>query len=202
MKALILSCNTGEGHNSVAKALCKHLESQNIECTITDSLSFVGTRFSQKVSDLYIYSTTNSIFKNLYRFGGLISSFLENTKSPVYIWNKLYSRKLYNYIIENQFDIILCVHLFPAEAMTALKINKALPTPVIFIMTDYTCIPFLEETELDSYVIPHEHLIEEFALSGIPRKKILSLGRNQRLCLWNWSNSNHCCYYFNSRRTI
>lgn len=176
MKALILSCNTGEGHNSVAKALGKYLEEQNVECTVADTLSFLGTRFSKTISDFYVYSTKNSIFKNIYRFGSLISSFLENTKSPVYTWNKLYSRKLYDYILDNKFDVIVCVHLFPAEAMTALKINKDLSTPVIFIMTDYTCIPFLEETELDGYVIPHEHLIEEFAQNGIPRKKLYPFG--------------------------
>ena len=40
----------------------------------------------------------------------------------------------------------------------------------------YSCIPFLDETDLDSYVIPHEHLIEEFAENGIPRSKLHPFG--------------------------
>ena len=34
MKVLILSCNTGEGHNSAAKALKGHLDAHNEECVI------------------------------------------------------------------------------------------------------------------------------------------------------------------------
>jgi processive 1,2-diacylglycerol beta-glucosyltransferase len=48
--------------------------------------------------------------------------------------------------------------------------------PCYFIMTDYTCIPFLQETDLDYYIIPHEHLIEEFVEKGLPRDKIVPIG--------------------------
>jgi processive 1,2-diacylglycerol beta-glucosyltransferase len=68
------------------------------------------------------------------------------------------------------------VHLFPAEAITALKRNLQLNIPSYFIMTDYTCIPFLQETDMDYYIIPHEHLIEEFVEKGLPRKKIVPIG--------------------------
>ena len=51
-----------------------------------------------------------------------------------------------------------------------------LDIPSYFIMTDYTCIPFLQETDLDYYIIPHEHLIEEFAEKGLPREKIVPIG--------------------------
>jgi processive 1,2-diacylglycerol beta-glucosyltransferase len=43
-------------------------------------------------------------------------------------------------------------------------------------MTDYTCIPFLQETDLDYYIIPHEHLIEEFVEKGLPREKLVPIG--------------------------
>jgi processive 1,2-diacylglycerol beta-glucosyltransferase len=48
--------------------------------------------------------------------------------------------------------------------------------PSYFIMTDYTCIPFLQETDMDYYIIPHEHLIEEFVEKGLPREKIVPIG--------------------------
>jgi processive 1,2-diacylglycerol beta-glucosyltransferase len=76
----------------------------------------------------------------------------------------------------HHFDVVVCVHLFPAEAITALKRNMQLDIPSYFIMTDYTCIPFLQETNLDYYIIPHEHLIEEFVEKGLPREKILPIG--------------------------
>lgn len=41
MRVLILSCNTGEGHNSCAKALKEIFESKGHHCIIEDSLRFI-----------------------------------------------------------------------------------------------------------------------------------------------------------------
>lgn len=176
MKVLILSCNTGEGHNSAARAIRNHLIEHQVDCTVTDTLSLIGDTFSKRISRLYIYSTQTNLFKYIYRIGTKISEFLEKVKSPVYHWNRSYSDKLQSLIELNGYDAVICVHLFPAEAMTALRNKGKSSIPAIFVMTDYTCIPFLEETELDSYVIPHEHLIEEFAENGIPRSKLYPFG--------------------------
>lgn len=176
MKVLILSCNTGEGHNSAARAIRNHLIEQDIDCTITDTLSLAGESLSRRVSQLYIYSTRTNLFKYLYKIGTAVSEFLEKVKSPIFLWNRSYSDRLEKLITRNGYDVVICVHLFPAEAITALKLKGRIKVPAIFVMTDYTCIPFLDETELDSYVIPHEHLLEEFAMNGIPRSKLHPFG--------------------------
>ena len=43
-------------------------------------------------------------------------------------------------------------------------------------MTDYTCIPFWEETDCDYYMIPHESLIPEIVKRGIPEEKLVVTG--------------------------
>jgi len=178
MKILILSCNTGEGHNSSAKALKKELDARGIECNIADTLSLVSEFVSRSISDLYVFSTKSSLIEHAYKLGEAVSDnlMIPGFKSPVHVANKLYSKKLYDYIVEGGYDAVICVHLFPAEALTALKRRAKLNIPSIFVMTDYTCIPFLSETELDKYVIPHEDLIEEFVEKGIPREKIYPIG--------------------------
>ena len=176
MKILILSCNTGEGHNSCAKALQIAMQRRGINCEIQDTLALVSEGLSQRVGDAYLFSTRGSLFEFVYKFGGFVSSNMDTWQSLVYGANRLYAKKLYDYIEKYHFDIIVCVHLFPAEAITALKRNMQLDIPSYFIMTDYTCIPFLQETDLDYYIIPHEHLIEEFAEKGLPREKIVPIG--------------------------
>ena len=176
MKVLILSCNTGEGHNSAAKAISSYLFSIGVECTIKDALTFLGKNASSRVSNFYIYSTKSNLFKHMYQIGSAVSDILDKVKSPVYLWNKSYSGKLEKYINGNGFDAVICVHLFPAQAMTALRLKGACHIPTIFIMTDYSYIPFLDETDLDYYIIPHEDLVEEFVINGIPREKIYAYG--------------------------
>lgn len=176
MKILILSCNTGEGHNSCAKALQIAMQRRGISCEIQDTLALVSEGLSQRVGDAYLFSTRGSLFEFVYKFGGFVSDNIDARQSLIYGANKLYAKKLYDYIKMHHFDVVVCVHLFPAEAITALKRNMQLDIPSYFIMTDYTCIPFLQETNLDYYIIPHEHLIEEFVEKGLPREKILPIG--------------------------
>ena len=176
MKILILSCNTGEGHNSCAKALQIAMQRRGITCEIQDTLALVSEGLSQRVGDAYLFSTRGSLFEFVYKFGGFVSDNIDAWQSLVYGANRLYAKKLYDYIKNHYIDVVVCVHLFPAEAITALKRNMLLDVPSYFIMTDYTCIPFLQETDLDYYIIPHEHLIEEFVEKGLPREKIVPIG--------------------------
>ena len=176
MKILILSCNTGEGHNSCAKALQIAMQRRGISCEIQDTLALVSEGLSQRVGDAYLFSTRGSLFEFVYKFGGFVSNNIDAWQSLVYGANRLYAKKLYDHIKKHHIDVVVCVHLFPAEAITALKRNMHWNIPSYFIMTDYTCIPFLQETDLDYYIIPHEHLIEEFVEKGLPREKIVPIG--------------------------
>jgi len=176
MKVLVLSCNTGEGHNSSAKALKKCMDAKGIQCDVEDTIGLVSEHVSKGVSDAYVYSTKSSLFERSYKLGGIVSDINGTFKSPVYMANKLYAKKLYDYIVDNHYDAVVAVHLFPAEALTALKRRAKLSVPTVFVMTDYTCIPFLPETELDKYVIAHQDLTEEYVEKGIPRENIVPIG--------------------------
>ena len=48
--------------------------------------------------------------------------------------------------------------------------------PCYGVMTDYTCVPFFAETQLDGYFIPHEDLREEHVKKGIPCDRIWCTG--------------------------
>ena len=53
MKVLIMSCDTGEGHNSAARALVGAFNRRNIDCTLIDPLIFRGRKASEIVSASY-----------------------------------------------------------------------------------------------------------------------------------------------------
>ncbi len=186
MKILILTCSTGEGHNSAASALHEYFQAKGIESSVVDTLSLVNTAVSKTASDVYLFSTRTKMFQLLYNAGEAVRTI--HAKSPVYLANKLYCGKLLDYINQHGFDTVICVHLFPAEALTALKNAGKLKAVTLFVMTDYTCIPFMEETRLDHYVVPHEHLIEECASKGIPREKLHPLGIPVRQCFYSRSS--------------
>lgn len=176
MKVLILSTGTGEGHNSAAKAVKEQFERRKIPCEMADVLDFASDKASAYGRRIYIWSTVRAkkVFAGAYRAGRAISS--ARLKSPVYFANALYADRLCSYITENGYDTIVMPHLFPAEAMTWLLRKHKLNVRTYFIATDYTCIPFTEETRVDYYFIPHEELATEFIKRGIPAEKLVPTG--------------------------
>ena len=83
MKILRLSCNTGEGHNSSAKALQTALKHRGVECDITDALALKSERLSKVISDLYDFSIRTSLFGITYRLAQRYSSLQLKGKSPI-----------------------------------------------------------------------------------------------------------------------
>lgn len=176
MKALILSCNTGGGHNSAGKAMLRRLLEQGCQARMLDMMSLAGERTSRIVGGTYVNVAkyTPRLFAAAYRAGDRLSS--ARRKSPVYYANTMMAGFLERYLRENETDILVMPHLFPAETITYMKRRGKLAIPAVAIATDYTCIPFWEETDCDAYVLPHPDLAEEYIQRGIPKEKLYPLG--------------------------
>ena len=50
MRVLILSCNTGEGHNSSGKAVQEAFQRRNIPCEMEDAFRFISSGTSSFIS--------------------------------------------------------------------------------------------------------------------------------------------------------
>ena len=175
MKILVLTCSTGGGHNSCAKYIKEEFDLNNIECDVKDFFDIVGSKLSKKVEKIYIASTKGNgkAFKYIYKLGETYNK--TDLKSPVYELVKLSKNKIYDYITENKYDIIICTHLFPSMAITKLK-KDGKNIKLINVATDYSYIPFWNETNPDYFVIPHESLKKEFIKKGMDEKIFLPFG--------------------------
>ncbi|MBR4179991.1 MAG: hypothetical protein IKR45_04735 [Treponema sp.] len=180
MKILILSCNTGGGHNSAAKALKEVFTKKGNTADIKDVLAFGGQKASDLVCDAYIemVKKTPKLFGEIYKMGSKISQLNQQKgiRSPVYYINKLYQDALEAYIKDNGYDAVVCVHIFAAEAMTNLKKHHKLTIPFYFIATDYYISPMLEETTPNAIFIAHKDSTFTYLNRGIPKKLIVPSG--------------------------
>ncbi len=174
IKVLILSCGTGGGHNSAALAVKENLNERGIKADFVEYLEIINNKLKDGINKLYIKTTKRKgkIFKHVYKLGELYRK--TNLRSPVYGLNSLNKRKLYAYIKENGYTYIVTTHLFAAQALTAIK--KEHNIKFIAIATDYTCIPFWEETNPDFLIIPNKDLIKDFTKRGIEEAKLLPYG--------------------------
>lgn len=177
MRTLILSCNTGEGHNSCAKAIQETYAAHDETCDIVDALQFISKRASQFISDWHsrIYRHAPKLYKAGYHTAEERTSvFREGT--TVYRYLTSGSEKLYHFILDGGYDNIICTHVFPALALTAMLKHHPMPLATSFVSTDYTCSPSVENSELDYYFIPDISLTEEFVQCGVPREKLIDSG--------------------------
>ncbi len=177
MKILILTCNTGQGHNSTADSIKEKFISENIQCEIADALSFVSPLMSDFICNTHatVYKYAPVLFDMGYEIAEKHPSIFGND-SVAYNFFCLGVKKLETYVLENNFTGIICVHMFCALMATQLKKNIQTEIKTAFVSTDYTCHPGVQESELDAYFIPHENLMGEFVACGVPEEKIIASG--------------------------
>ena len=177
MRVLLLSCNTGEGHNSTAKAIMSVLEERGVECKMEDVLACLSPKFSKFVCNwhvrLYKYAPklSDAGYRALERNSGE-----PDESTPLYDLLALGARKLWEIVVDGNYDAIVCVHVFSALMMTELRRKWGVREPCFFVDTDYSVPPFLDQSELDGYFIPGEDVKEEFVQAGFPKEKLIVTG--------------------------
>ena len=172
MKILILSANTGNGHNAAAQALTAQLGRLGAVCETLDALSLISPRTSRLVSigHNYLYRHHPHLFGVGYRF--------EEQHKPRLICQQCArgAEALEKHLAAGGFDAVIAVHVFAALMLTALRREGKRTPPAYFVATDYTCSPGVSETQMDGYFIPHRLLTDEFLRAGIDRRLLFPTG--------------------------
>ena len=178
MNILILTCNTGGGHNAVAAALTEAFRQRGADSRVLDGLSFVSRKASKFVSRWHTRFYRH--YPQLYKAGYMSAEEEDGRPAPKHNPVETYlsrgARRLARYLQAERFDAVVCVHVIPALMMTMLRQNGGAPMPFCFVATDYTCSPTVGSCTPDICVIPHAELAEEFIHCGIAADTLLPAG--------------------------
>lgn len=171
MKILILSCNTGGGHNSAAASVKECFENGGYRCDIFDTLALFSKSFSRAVSRGHVF-----VYRHMPRLFGVTYRFEEkHNNKMLYQANALAADELYKYLKENNYDAVIAVHVFAELTLTEIRRKYDSEIKMYFVATDYTCSPGVSMGDMDGYFVPMG-LKEEFARCGVPRDKIIESG--------------------------
>lgn len=173
---LILSCSTGEGHNSAAWALHEAFDRHGAAVEVVDPVGLKSQKASHTVAALYnnTIQKTPRAFGAVYHLGAAYSA--TRIPSPVYWANAKCAPALRDYLRDRHIDAVVCTHLYGMEAMAAARKRLGVTTPYYSVMTDYTCIPFTTEPKADALFSPHPSLTDEIVRKGGDPDKILPYG--------------------------
>lgn len=177
MRVLILSCNTGEGHNSCGKALLEEFQANQIPCEMDDAFRFISPWISHMISFGFvrIYRYMPGLFRFGYRYSEEHPGVFK-TDSGIYKILTAGADRLHRFIRENGYDAIICTHVFSALIVSEILRRHSLSARTYFVATDYTCSPSCGQSTLDTYFIPDASIAGEFVSCGIPEEKLVASG--------------------------
>ena len=177
MKILILTCNTGQGHNSSAAAIKEAFEGRGVECEIRDAFGFVSRLGSKMLEKCFIgvYRNMPGLWDDMYtkadKKPGIVKlSYSLGRRVLPGSW------RLRRYIEKNGFSHVIAVHILPAVMISEMKKRRPLGVTTSFLSTDYTYYPFTEKTDMDAYFLPHKGLSELFLKQGVTEDKLIATG--------------------------
>ncbi|MDD6050404.1 MAG: glycosyltransferase [Clostridiales bacterium] len=176
MDALILSCGTGGGHDSAARAILEEMQRREHRATMLNPYAVQSEKLARRINQVYIsmVQKTPRLFGAVYTAGQLYRKL--PGRSPVYYANHRMVPVMQSYLAQHPADVVIMSHLYPAEIMTNMK-NSGIPVPpTIFVSTDYVCIPFTEETDCDAYITPAPDLMEDYVRQGLSAQKLHPFG--------------------------
>lgn len=176
MSVLILSANTGQGHNSCARAIQAVCAARGIPCEIRDTLAYLSPEVSKLVSEGHVlmYRKMPRLLSASYHSAERHPKAYTD-RSPLYKFLASGVKKLLPEVLEGGFDTILCVHVFASLMVTELCHRCAKPLRTAFLATDYTCSPTCGDFRLGLYFVP-PGLTEKFVQAGLPKDRILETG--------------------------
>ncbi len=178
MRLLLLTCNTGEGHNSATGAIEEIAELHGAVCERADALAFLSKTVSRLICAIFtrLYRSMAGLWQKSY---AKYEEELANDSESRSLAARLIGTgaiRLRRYLRENDFDGVLCTHAFAAIMLSRALEKEPLDIPCALLFTDYTIYPFSPEQELANCCIAHEDLIDLFTSCGIARERLRVTG--------------------------
>lgn len=177
MATLILTCSTGQGHNSCANAIKEYYDSQGEPCQIEDALSFVSPAVSNLICKGHVamYRHFHGLFQIGYHYSEKHSAMFESG-SGIYKLLTLGTSKIRDRILKDGYDQVVCTHVFASLMITELQKKYSLPIKTCLVATDYTCNPGTRESNVDLHFIPDTPLSVYYECPSITDDQIISSG--------------------------
>lgn len=177
MRTLILSCNTGAGHNACAGAIQEAMMARGMPCDIRDGLGFLSKEASRFISEWHtrLYRAMPKLYGEGYSYAEKRAQKGDDDSLLFKVMSR--GAKSLRACIESQgYGAVVCTHLFPAMMLTQLQRQDPLPLKTAFVSTDYTASPGYETICTDWCFIPDRSLVPDFVKPDMPAERIVGCG--------------------------
>lgn len=172
MRVLLLSANTGGGHNTAAAAILDELNKRGIWCEQKDALAFVSDIHSDIISSghSYIYRHLPQLFGVGYRF--------EEKHPPRFIYEQmaLGAKRFADYLKANPVDAIISTHIFGSMLVTESRYKYGVSVPHYAVITDYAVYPGYDMVDVACFFVPNKEIAELYVNAGVSPHRVIASG--------------------------
>ena len=172
MRVLLLSANTGGGHNAAADSLMAVFEQNGVECVKKDTLAFISDLHSEIISSghTYIYRHLPQLFGAGYRF--------EEKHPPRFIYDQmaLGAKHFASFLRTEHFDAIISTHIFGSMMVTEARKHHGITLPHYVVITDYTVYPGTDMVDVNRFFIAASELKDSYRSIGINDERLCASG--------------------------
>lgn len=172
MRILLLSCNTGGGHNSAANAICARFAQQGIDCDIRDTLLFISKQHASVVCQGHSY-----VYKHFPRLFGLGYRYEERHR-PTFVYDQiaLGAKKFANFLKDNHYDAVVTTHIFGNMLMTEARRKYGVTLSHYAVITDYALLPGTDMIDPRRFFIAAEELRDWYIRTGVSNDRLTVSG--------------------------
>lgn len=171
---LLLTANTGGGHNTAANALKDYIDKNDYEMNISvvEYFKYINPKLSKLTSVTYEVFTKNmpSLYKASYNIRNLIPNKDSNFSKA------LFNTRSTALIEEYKPDIVVCIHPFiVSEMMEVRKVNNY-RFGVFVLMTDFNFHEGWVYPGVDRYIVSNDFMRLKLMKKDVPEYKIHCYG--------------------------
>lgn len=179
-KILIISASAGAGHVIAARAV-EHslygLRRPDLGVVPIDLLHFSTALYKMIYHDVYLYMAAKT--PQLYGYIFDASDKIKRNNRPDFLWrwmDSLNSRKFINYMLDNQWDVVVSTHFLATQLVADLKRKRKLAAPLVTITTDYGLHSYWFSQDSEHYVAADEAARNHLMAMGIEPSRIHAFG--------------------------
>ncbi|MDE2027411.1 MAG: hypothetical protein KGK03_03955 [Candidatus Omnitrophica bacterium] len=178
MRILIIHATAGAGHKKAAEAVFRGLESQGGHQVIfADALDYTNPFFKKSYPWVYTFMVTRLPWAWGFFFGLLDRPWMQPLLALARrLYNGFNAAPLQQWLIKEQFDVIIATHFLSAEVGAYLKREGKIKSRLICVVTDFDAHRIWVNRGTDIYTAACEYTKNKLESLGVSPDKIFITG--------------------------
>lgn len=178
MKILVIHATAGAGHKKAAEAIYHGIQAKMpCEVVLADALDYSNPVFKFTYPNCYTYIVSHMPWLWAVVFAVLDIPALQSVMRLIRrVYNSVNTQRLSRYLIQEQFDWIICTQFMSAEVSGYLKRTGKINAKIICVVTDFDVHRIWVNQGVDYYTGACDYTRDKLVGLGVPKERTFVTG--------------------------